>query len=132
SGLMEAFEIIGHRFGWEWLPRLMAFIRSFAELAAESIWLLETVVMFFKCTPRGILPEWLHKTNKYDSPKNALVFMGILVKVIVLLTNFLPSVNLMYQALILLATVLYFIPHLYLVDAYFKIMVNHYQYLFGV
>lgn len=25
SGLMEAFEIIGHRFGWEWFPRLMAF-----------------------------------------------------------------------------------------------------------
>ncbi|MDE5035674.1 amino acid permease, partial [Francisella tularensis] len=78
--------------------------------------------MFFKCTPRGILPEWLHKTNLYDSPKNALVFMGILVTVIVLLTNFLPSVNLMYQALILMATVHYFIPYLYLVVAYIKLM----------
>lgn len=52
--------------------------------------------MFFKCTPKVILLEWLLKTNKYDSPKNALVFMGVLVIAIVLLTNFLPSVNLMY------------------------------------
>ncbi|APA83706.1 APC family permease [Francisella tularensis] len=131
SGLMEAFEIIGHRFGWEWFPRLMAFLLTFAELAAVSIWLLAPVVMFFKCTPRGILPEWLHKTNKYDSPKNALVFMGILVTVIVLLTNFLPSVNLMYQALILMATVLYFIPYLYLVVAYIKLMDSTYKYLLG-
>lgn len=67
-----------------------------------SIWLLAQVVMFFKCIPKGILSEWVHKTNKYDSPKNALVFMGVLVTAIVLLTNFLPSVNLMYQALILI------------------------------
>ena len=49
--------------------------------------------------------------------------MGVLVTAIVLLTNFLPSVNLMYQALILMATVLYFIPYLYLVVAYIKLMI---------
>ncbi|API87426.1 APC family permease [Francisella uliginis] len=131
SGLMQAFEVIGNRFGWDWFPRLMAFLLTFAELAAVSIWLLAPVVMFFKCTPKGILPEWLHKTNKHDSPKNALIFMGILVTLIVLLTNFLPSVNLMYQALILMATVLYFIPYLYLVVAYIKLMDKSYKYILG-
>lgn len=131
SGLMQAFEVISQRFGWDWFPRLMAFLLTFAELAAVSIWLLAPVVMFFKCTPKGILPEWLHKTNKHDSPKNALIFMGILVTLIVLLTNFLPSVNLMYQALILMATVLYFIPYLYLVVAYIKLMNNSYKYILG-
>ncbi|WP_150468148.1 APC family permease [Francisella sp. SYW-9] len=131
SGLMQAFEVIGQRFGWDWFPRLMAFLLTFAELAAVSIWLLAPVVMFFKCTPKGILPEWLHKTNKHDSPRNALIFMGILVTLIVLLTNFLPSVNVMYQALILMATVLYFIPYLYLVVAYIKLMDNSYKYILG-
>ncbi|QIV94032.1 APC family permease [Allofrancisella frigidaquae] len=131
SGLMTAFEIIGHRFDWAWFPKLMAFLLTFAELAAVSIWLLAPVVMFFKCTPRGILPEWLHKTNKHDSPKNALVAMGVLVTVIVLLTSFLPSVNVMYQALILMATILYFIPYLYLVVAYIKLMSNKFRYLLG-
>ncbi|MDE5020695.1 amino acid transporter, partial [Francisella tularensis subsp. holarctica] len=59
------------------------------------------------------------------------VFMGILVTVIVLLTNFLPSVNLRYQALILMATVLYFIPYLYLVVAYINLMDSTYKYLLG-
>ncbi|APC97196.1 APC family permease [Francisella frigiditurris] len=132
SGLMEAFEIIGQRFDLVWFPKLMAFLLTFAEFAAVSIWLLAPVVMFFKCTPKGILPEWLHKTNKHDSPKNALVFMGILVTIIVLLTNFLPSVDVMYQALILMATVLYFIPYLYMVFAYIKLINSKLKYLFGL
>ena len=110
----------------------MAFLLTFAEFTAVSIWLLAPVIMFFKCTPKGILPDWLHKTNKHDSPKNALIFMGILVTIIVLLTNFLPSVNVMYQVLILMATVLYFIPYLYLVLAYIKLMDSRYKYIFGI
>ena len=132
AGLMQAFEIIGQRFDLEWFPRFMAFLLTFAEFAAVSIWLLAPVIMFFKCTPKGILPAWLHKTNKHDSPRNALLFMGVLVTIIVLLTNFLPSVNVMYQVLILIATVLYFIPYLYLVVAYIKLMGNRYKYIFGI
>ena len=63
AGLMQAFEIIGQRFGLEWFPRFMAFLLTFAEFAAVSIWLLAPVIMFFKCTPKGILPDWLHKTG---------------------------------------------------------------------
>lgn len=132
SGLMTAFEIIGHQFHWAWFPKLMAFLLTFAEFAAVSIWLLAPVIMFFKCTPKGILPDWLHKTNKHDSPRNALIFMGILVTFIVIFTNLLPSVDAMYQILILMATVLYFIPYLYLVIAYIKLMNHRIKYLFAV
>lgn len=58
--------------------------------------------------------------------------MGILVSIIVLLTNFLPSVDTMYQALILMATVLYFIPYLYLVVSYIKLSNTKLKYIFGV
>jgi amino acid transporter len=132
SGLMTAFEIIGKEFHWAWFPKLMAFLLTFAEFAAVSIWLLAPVIMFFKCTPRGILPDWLHKTNKHDSPRNALLFMGLIVTIIVLLTNFLPSVDIMYQALILMATVLYFIPYLYLVVSYIKLVEGKLKYTFGI
>ncbi|MBK2105976.1 APC family permease [Francisella philomiragia] len=132
SGLMTAFEIIGHQFHWAWFPKLMAFLLTFAEFAAVSIWLLAPVIMFFKCTPKGILPDWLHKTNRHDSPRNALIFMGVLVTFIVVFTNLLPSVDAMYQILILMATVLYFIPYLYLVIAYIKLMNHKIKYLFAV
>ncbi|XSZ47246.1 amino acid permease [Francisella noatunensis] len=78
------------------------------------------------------MPDWLHKTNKHDSPRNALIFMGVLVTFIVVFTNLLPSVDAMYQILILMATVLYFIPYLYLVIAYIKLMNHKIKYLFAV
>lgn len=131
AGLMQAFDIVGKEFNIGWFSKLMSFMLTFAEFAAVSIWLLAPVIMFFKCTPRRILPDWLHKTNKYDAPKNALMFMGVLVTIIVLLTNFLPTVNSMYQALILMATVLYFIPYLYLVVAYIKLSSSKRRYLYG-
>ncbi|MBD2809118.1 hypothetical protein IDZ49_10100, partial [Francisella tularensis] len=76
---------------------LLVLLLTFVMLFAVSIWRLASVVMFFKCPPRGILPEWLYKTNKYESPQNALVVMGILVTDIDILTPFLPSVHLMYK-----------------------------------
>lgn len=131
TGLMQAFDIVGKQLHIEWFSKMMSFLLTFAELAAVSIWLLAPVIMFFKCVPQGVLPGWLHKTNKHDSPQNALIFMGVLVSVIVLTTNFLPSVNVMYQLLILMATVLYFIPYLYLVVAYFKLRKDKLKYLIG-
>ncbi|TNF68359.1 MAG: amino acid permease [Gammaproteobacteria bacterium] len=132
AGLMQAFNIVGHEFNIEWFAKLMSFLLTFAEFAAVSIWLLAPVIMFFKCTPKDVLPDWLHKTNKYNAPRNALIFMGILVTIIVLLTNFLPTVNAMYQALILMATVLYFIPYLYLVIAYIKLNSSKRRYIYGI
>ena len=132
AGLVQAFDIVGQEFHIYWFSKTMSFLLTFAEFAAVSIWLLAPVIMFFKCIPKGILPNWLHRTNKYDSPQNALVFMGVLVSAIVLLTDFLPTVKTMYEVLILMATVLYFIPFLYLVFAYFKLNQSKYRYAVGV
>lgn len=131
AGLVQAFDIVGQKFHISWFSKTMSFLLTFAEFAAVSIWLLAPVIMFFKCIPDGILPNWLHSTNKHGSPQNALIFMGALVTLIVLLTNFLPTVNTMYEALILMATVLYFIPYLYLVVTYFKLSTGKLKYFWG-
>ena len=121
SGLIEAFDLLGQKFGISWLAHLMAFLLTFAELAGITIWLVAPITMFFKCTPRGILPDWLHKTNRYGTPANGLIFMGVIVSIIILFTNLLPTVNSMYHILVLMATVLYFIPYIYVVLAYLKL-----------
>ncbi len=85
-----------------------------------SIWLIATIVIFFKCTQKGLLPQWCHKTNQHDAPSNALWFVGILVTLIVLFTNLLPEVSNIYELLILVSAVLYFVPYLFLVLTYVK------------
>lgn len=120
SGLMQTFAIIDQKFNISWLSRIIAGCVTFAELAAIVVWLLAPVIMFFKCTPRGIVPEWMHKTDKNDTPINAILFQGILVSIIIAVTSLLPNVNAMYQVLVLMATVLYFIPYLFLAVAYIR------------
>ena len=120
SGLLQAFVVIGKNLHFDFIARLMAFLFVFTELATLSIWLLAPITIFFKCTPEGILPKWLHKTNKHNAPAAALILVGCLVTIVVITTNLLPSINTMYQALILMAAVLSFIPYLYLSVVYIK------------
>lgn len=121
TGMMKTFHIINLKFHIDWLTPWIAGLLVVAEFAGLGIWIIAPTVMFFNCTPTGILPQKLHVLNQYGAPRNALIFQGALVTAILLLTNFLPSVNTMYEALVLMATILYFIPYLILVIAYLKI-----------
>ncbi len=120
SGLMQVFSIVGNKFNIPWFSNVVAGLLTFAELAAISVWLLAPVIMFFKCTPKGVLPNWMHQADKNGTPINAILFQGVLVSIIIAITSLLPNVNAMYQILVLMATILYFIPYLFLAIAYVK------------
>jgi amino acid transporter len=120
TGLMHAFQLVFARFDIPWMTRSIALMLVFAELAVVSIWLVAPITMFFKCTPKGLLPNWFHKTNRFDAPTNALLFVGLLVTIILLTTNLLPAVNDMYQVLVLMSVLLTFLPYIFLVAAYVK------------
>lgn len=121
TGMMQAFHIIDIKFNISWFTQWIAFLLVFSEYAAIGIWIVAPVIMFFNCTPKGILPNKLHDLNKNGAPRNALIFQGVLVTIMLLLTDLLPNVNAMYEVLVLMATVLYFIPYLILIIAYLKI-----------
>lgn len=124
AGLMDAFALLFAKFHMPWLTPVIAFMLCFAELAVVSIWLIAPITMFFKCSPKGVLPEWFHRLNKHDAPVNALVFVGFLVTVILLATNLLPAINDVYQILILMSVLLTFIPYLFLLVSYIKNIKN--------
>ena len=120
SGLMDAFRLVFLKFHLSGLTRVVALLLVFAELAVVSIWLIAPITMFFKCTPKGLLPDWFHKTNQHGAPINALLFVGLLVTIILLTTSLLPAVNDVYQILVLMSVLLAFIPYLFLLAAYVK------------
>lgn len=120
SGLIHTFDLIANKLHIPWMTRYMAFLLIFSEFAAVSIWLIATITIFFKCTQKGLLPQWCQKTNQHNAPSNALWFVGVLVTLIVLFTNFLPEVSNIYELLILVSAVLYFVPYLFLVLTYVK------------
>ena len=118
SGIIQAFEIIDIKFHVAWLSQTIAAALVFAELAAIVVWLLAPIIMFFECTPRGVLPNWMHKSNGDGTPVNAILFQGALVSMVIMVTSLLPNINAMYQVLVLMSTILFFIPYLYLAVTY--------------
>jgi amino acid transporter len=120
TGFVQTFAVIEHKFHLSGLSQLIGGGIIFGELTASVVWLLAPVIMFFSCTPRGILPNWMHKEDATGTPINALLFQGVLVSVVIIITSALPSVNSMYQVLVLMTTILYFIPYLFLAIAYFR------------
>jgi amino acid transporter len=120
SGVINTFSLIDDKLGLHFITQIVAGALIFAEYAGLTVWIIAPVVMFFKCTPRGILPDWLHKTNSNDTPSNAIIFQGMIVTIIILLTNLIQNVNSIYQALIIMTTVLYFLPYTILAVVYIK------------
>lgn len=121
TGLMHTFVVMGQKFHITWISQMMGALIVFSEMGALSIWLLVPAVMFFKTTQPGIIPGWLHRENKWEVPQNALLMQAVVVTVIVLLTTLLPTVNAIYQLLVLMSTIVYFLPYCFLVVSYIKL-----------
>lgn len=124
TGLVSTFALIAAKFHAPWLLQFIALLIIFAEFSALAVWVLVPVVMLFRATERGILPDFLHRQNSRGAPANAIIFQAVLVTIIILITTLLPSVNLMYQVLVLMTTVVYFIPYLIVICAYVKFKLN--------
>lgn len=120
TGLVKSFHLVGQKLHLPFLARFLAAFLAISELAALSLWLLLPAIMFFKTTDKGILPEFFHRENKKGIPANALLLEGVAVSFILLCTRFLPSVHAMYQLLVLMTTIVYFIPYGFLVIAYIR------------
>lgn len=118
SGLISAFQSAFLQLHLPDFTRLIAFLLIFAEIAVVTIWLVAPITMFFKCTPKGLIPDWFKKTNKQQTPVNAIMFMGLLVTIILLATNLLPGVNDIYQILVLMSALLVFLPYVFLTFTY--------------
>ncbi len=120
SGLVETFRIIGTKLSIPSYTRICSLLFVIGEIVALSVWLIAPAVMFFKCTPKGVLPKALHKVNSRGTPVNALIFQGILISIIIIATNFLDKVNSMYEVLVLASSITFFVPYIYLAIAYIK------------
>ncbi|RTL11397.1 MAG: amino acid permease [Neisseriaceae bacterium] len=126
TGLVASFYTLTAKLHWSnWVVSFLVVSLIFVEFGGLNLWLIASSITFFEGTEKGILPEWLQSINKNYVPANALIFQGVMVTVIVMATKFMPTVNAMYMVLILMATIIYFIPYLFLVIAYLKLRHNN-------
>jgi glutamate:GABA antiporter len=94
-------------------------------VGALSFIILNPSVMFYE-SGKTVLPKVLTKTNKADMPANLILWQAVGVSIILLLSGFVPTVSEALNMLILMATLAFFIPYIFLICAYIKLrMTDH-------
>jgi amino acid transporter len=124
TGLMDALIVISTQLGLPWLAQVLIFALLMVELAALIVWLVAPTVMFFECVGPQVLPAWLTRLNAQAIPANALYLIGIAVTLIVILSQYLPTVNSIFTTLVLMGAIVYFIPFLILAVSYLRLKVR--------
>ncbi|MCP4180297.1 MAG: amino acid permease [bacterium] len=101
--------------------KILCLLIFLAPFAGCTVILLATTRFFVDGNDQKSLPKIFISRNKNDVPHKAVIMQGVIITIIILSTNLLSTIELIYAALVLTGTILLFIPYLILVLAYFKI-----------
>ncbi len=125
SGIMQAIEIISAELHLNVLVPSIALMLLIGNLGGLTVWTIGPIKMLFESTKRGILPEFFTKLNKEGVPQNGMLIQALMVSVIVVLTSFLPTVESTYEVLVMMTTITYFIPYIFMFAAFISLRRNH-------
>lgn len=122
SGIMEALKLIITKLGLS--PRILATVAIMIVLGSIgglTSWFVVPLKMFFESAKEGALPKYFTKINKHGMPANAMVAQAVIVSIIIISTTLLPSVNAVYEMLLLMTTITYFVPYLFMFTAFIQL-----------
>ena len=125
SGIMDAFNLITQEFHLPYLVAGMASLIILGGISGANVWSVVPLKMFLESTKEGIIPKYLTHINSNDMPDHALILQSSIISIIVITTALLPSVNMFYEILVLMATIVYFIPYLVMFLAFIKLRKTH-------
>jgi glutamate:GABA antiporter len=102
------------------LSQILGICFVVSTVGALSFLILNPSVMFYE-SGKTVLPRVLTKTNKQDMPANLILWQAAGVSIILLLSGFVPTVSKALNMLVLMATLAFFIPYIFLICAYIKL-----------
>ncbi len=125
-GLLDAIATISSSWGiGQWLVMLVAFGISLASFGAVIVYTASAIKMLFGSVKEGVFPEKLTKLNSHGIPERAVLFQTILVTIIMILTEFLPGVDIIYNILVTMTSLVSLFPYVMLIFAYIKLKKTH-------
>jgi amino acid transporter len=124
SGILEDIAKVTREVGFPLGGRIICIMIAYASLAASCIILFGINSFLIDGNGRKFLPEFITRKNKDDMPKNIIIIQGIIITIIVLVTSTFKTVEAIYTILIMVETILMFLPYLILIIAYIKTKKN--------
>lgn len=93
---------------------------SFSILGCIILYISSPIKMLFGSVD-GVFSEKLTKNNKNDIPANAVYAQAVLVTIILVLTNLMPSVDAVYNVLVTMTALASLFPYVLLYASYIKL-----------
>lgn len=108
SGVLRAFEVFFGKFHLLFLVPVMGFLAAIGQLGGFSTWITGPVKGLLRIGKDGLLPLFLHRTNKNDVPVNLMMIQAIVISVVgTAFLVFAPSINLAFWISVALSMLIY-------------------------
>ncbi len=121
-GILESLSAVTSTLGiGPWFIQLIAFSIGLSVIGTIIIYIASPVKMLFGSVKKGVFPEALSRVNKHNIPVHAVSLQAIIVTIILLGTNLLPSVDAIYNILITMTALTALFPYVLLFLSYSKL-----------
>jgi amino acid transporter len=122
QGILVALSTVAENLGiGAWFIRVIAFGISLSVFGTIILYIASPIKMLFGSVKKGIFSEKLTKVNEHNIPVKAVYLQAIIVTVILLTMNLLPSVDTIYNVLITMTALTALFPYVLLFTAYIKL-----------
>ena len=122
QGILVSLATIARWFGiGTWFIQLVALGITFSMIGAIILYIASPVKMLFGSVRPGMFPESLTKTNAHNVPEKAVYLQAVIVTVIILSIQFIPSVDAIYNVLVTMTALTALFPYALLFLSYIKL-----------
>lgn len=122
QGILEALSAVAGDLGiGPWFIRIVAFGIALSVIGTIIIYIASPIKMLFGSVQKGIFSGRLTKVNDRNIPVNAVILQAVIVSIILLGTNLLPSVDAIYNVLLTMTALTALFPYVLLFAAYIKL-----------
>ena len=119
QGILVSLATISAYFGMgTWFIQVVALGITFSMLGAIILYIASPIKMLFGSVKAGIFPESLTRTNSHNIPERAVYLQAVLVTVIILALQFIPSVDAIYNVLVTMTALTALFPYVLLFMSY--------------
>ncbi|WP_084477514.1 APC family permease [Actinokineospora enzanensis] len=126
AGVMQAFDSVLGKFGWQWLTPVIGILLVTASLGGMLTWLAgPSRGLLLISRQEGYLPPFLQRLNRHGVQRNILVTQGVVTTFIALLYAFIPDVSSAYWIFSVITTQVYLITYLLLFVAAVRLRRKH-------
>ncbi|EGT4035815.1 APC family permease [Clostridioides difficile] len=122
TGILDALAKVAQDLGiGSWFIRIVAFGITLSVLGALILYIAGPVKMLFGNVREGVFPKQLTVTNKHNIPSNAVIIQAIIVSLLLVGTNLLPSVDNIYNVLVTMTALTALFPYVLFFTSYIRL-----------